>query len=197
MTASAFRRSPASTGTMSRTSNSPTRCRSPAPTAENSSRRPRLPRTASSTSRIPGACSIRSMPPPEMSGASCGAWTPSRTGRSPIAARRCGAISSFRRRAGRHASLPPTRARARSYGKRTSPMPSGSPSPGRRFPSGTRSLSGPRAATPAPATGWRRSTLRPASCCGENTRFPRRASPEARPGRTKTTHGAPAAAPYG
>ena len=43
----------------------------------------------------------------------------------------------------------------------------------------------------------RRSTPRPARCCGANTRSPRPASPAARPGRTRTTPGRPAAAPCG
>ncbi len=43
----------------------------------------------------------------------------------------------------------------------------------------------------------RRSTPRPASCCGASTPSRRRASPAARPGRTTTTPGRPAAAPCG
>ncbi len=60
MTASASRRSRASTRTTSRASSSPTRCRSAAASATTSTRRRRWSRTASSTSRIPGASSTRS-----------------------------------------------------------------------------------------------------------------------------------------
>ncbi len=47
------------------------------------------------------------------------------------------------------------------------------------------------------ATGWPRSTQRPASSCGANTQFRRQESPAAKPGKTKTTHGRPVAAPCG
>ncbi len=86
---------------------------------------------------------------------------------------------------------------ARWCGNPTYPTPTASPSPARRSPSRTRSSSAPPAATAAPATGWRRSTPRPASCCGASTPFPRRASRAAKPGRTRTTPGRPAAAPCG
>ncbi len=61
----------------------------------------------------------------------------------------------------------------------------------------TRSSSAPPAATAACATGSPRSMPRPASCSGSSTPSRRRASPAARPGRTRTTPGAPAAAPCG
>ena len=58
--------------------------------------------------------------------------------------------------------------------------------------------SAPPAATAACATTSRRSTARPASSCGANTRIPRPASPAARPGRTRArSPGRPAAAPCG
>ena len=71
-------------------------------------------------------------------------------------------------------------------------------------------LLGPRRSSPtarcwsptAPATarraaGSRRSTSRPATSCGAGTPCPSRASPAARPGRTRTTPGRPAAAACG
>ena len=61
----------------------------------------------------------------------------------------------------------------------------------------TRSSSARRAATAAFATGSRRLMPRPESCSGANTRSRRRASRAARPGRTRTTPGRPAAAPSG
>ena len=70
-----------------------------------------------------------------------------------------------------------------------------SSSPRRRSRSRIRSSSAPRAATAACATGWRRSIPRPATCSGRPIRSRRPASPAARPGRTRTMPGRPAAAP--
>ena len=95
--------------------------RSAAARATNSTRRRRSPRTASSTSPIPGACSTRSTAPRATSAASSGAWSPSRSGRRSIAAPPSGAISSSRPPTRRPASSPPTRPPARSCGRPTSP----------------------------------------------------------------------------
>ncbi len=53
---------------------------------------------------------------------------------------------------------------------------------------------GPPEATAARATGWPRSTQRPASSYGANTPFRHRASPAAKPGKTRPMPGRPAAA---
>ena len=70
-------------------------------------------------------------------------------------------------------------------------------SPRHRSRSRTRSSSAPPAATAACAISSRHSTARPASWFGANTSSRHRASPAARPGRTRTTPGRPAAAPCG
>ena len=85
-------------------------------------RRRHWSRMASSTSPTAGASSTRSTAPPAMSAASSGAWIPSRRSRPIIAARRFGAISSFRPPTGRRASSRPTRRPARSCGKQTCPF---------------------------------------------------------------------------
>ena len=173
--------------------------RSAAPRATNTSRRRRSPRTASSTSPTPGACSTRSTPARATSAASSGAWTPSRRSARRIAAPPCGAISSI------SAANSPARiiATDKDTGKVVWETNVSDGQRGRAAHrraarrSRTRSSSAPPAATAACATGSRRSTPRPASCCGANTPFRRRASPAARPGRTRTTPGRPAAAPCG
>ncbi len=92
------------------------------------------------------------------------------TAGSPIAASRCGAISSSRPRTFRRASSRPTRTPARSSGRPTSPTGRMTcSSPPHRSPSRTRSSSAPPAATAACATGSPRSMPRPASSCGETT----------------------------
>ena len=62
-----------------------------------STRRPHLPRTASSTSLIPGVCSTRSTSRRATAGASSGAWTPSKSGSKPTAVQPSGATWSSRR----------------------------------------------------------------------------------------------------
>src|SRR5579864_9486349 len=83
MTASASRRSHASTPAMSKASSLPTRSRLAALRPTNTCRRRRSPRTASSTSPIPGAFFTRSTARRATPAASSGGWT--RNSRSRIA----------------------------------------------------------------------------------------------------------------
>ena len=100
------------------------RSRSAAAPATNSPMRRRSPRTASSTSPIPGACSTRSTAPPATSAASCGAWTPEQAAPAAQPRRRAvGQSRHHRRRPRRRGSSPPTRTPARWCGTPPSPTP--------------------------------------------------------------------------
>ena len=67
----------------------------------------RSPKTASSTSPIPGACSTRSTAPRETRAASSGAWTRNRSSSARTAAPPCGPISSLRPPTVQGVSSPP------------------------------------------------------------------------------------------
>jgi hypothetical protein len=87
---------------------------------------------------------------------------------------------------------------AKSCGRRTSPKTwRNCRSPARFCRSRTRSSSARRAATAAFATGSLRLMPQLERSFGSNTRSRRRASRAARPGKTRTMPGRPAAAPYG
>ena len=166
--------------------------------ARNTTRRPHSPKMASSTSPIPGAYSTRSTSRRAMPAASSGAWTPSRSGSRPIGAPPSGAIWSSRLPTRQRASSPPIRTPAKSCGRRTSPKTwRNCRSPARFCRSRTRSSSARRAATAAFATGSLRLMPQLERSFGSNTRSRRRASRAARPGRTRTMPGRPAAAQYG
>ncbi len=175
MMPSAFAARRASTRTTSRASSSPMRSRSAARRPTRTCRRRRWPKTVPLRRRPLGRRLQDRRPLRRHAAASSGAWTPGRRScRCPIAAPRCGAISSSRPPTIRRASSRPTRRPARSSGRPTSATGSRTcSSPRRRSRSRTRSSSAPPAATAACATSSPAlDAARPASCCGSKYTIP-------------------------